>query len=98
MNKDFTFFWRFKNFAIRTVHQDWHDRNSPLLKNHPIELVKFFDDTYTKCYVVALFELNDEGYELHFIGDRPFKDIDANEIKEIWIQLQASQKMLDAYF
>ena len=98
MNRDFNFSWKFKNFEIRTVHQDWRDRNSPLRKNCPIELVKYFDDNHSSCYVVAWFELDDEGYELHFVGNRPMKDISADEMGSIWTELQAAQTMLDAYF
>lgn len=97
-NRDFNFSWKFKNFHIRTVHEDWNDRNSPLNKNHPIELVKYFDNKHSSCYVVAWFELDDEGYELHFVGNRPLVDIDATEIASVWVELQAAQKMLDAYF
>lgn len=96
-NRNFNFNWEFKNFAIRTVHQDSKDKNSPLRKNCPVELIKYFDDKHSSCYVVAWFELDQEGYELHFIGNRPMVDIDEYEIKSIWVQLQAAQKMLDAY-
>lgn len=97
-NRDFNFSWKFNNFHIRTRHEDWNDRNSPLYKKCPIELVKYFDDKHSSCYVVAWFELDDDGYELHFVGNRPLVDIDANEIASVWIELQAAQKMLDAYF
>lgn len=98
MNKDFNFSWKFKNFHIRTRHEDWNDRNSPLKKNYPVELVKYFDDKHSSCYTVAWFELDDEGYSLRFIGNRPLVDISADEIAAIWVELQAAQKMLDAYF
>ena len=97
-NRNFNFNWEFKNFAIRTVHENWEDRNSPLRKNCPIELIKYFDEKHSSCYVVAWFELDDEGYELHFVGNRPMVDIEPEEMKSIWAQLQAAQKMLDAYF
>ena len=96
-NRNFNFNWEFKNYAITTDHQDFKDRNSPLRKNCPVELIKYFDDKHSSCYVVAWFELDDEGYELHFVGNRPMVDIDADEMKSIWVQLQAAQKMLDAY-
>jgi len=53
---------------------------------------------HSSCYVVAWFELDEEGYELHFIGNRPMVDIEAAEMASIWVQLQAAQKMLDVYF
>lgn len=96
--RDFNFSWKFKNFEIHTVHQDSKDKNSPLRKNCPVELVKYFDDKHSNCYVVAWFELDNGGYDLHFIGNRPMKDISAEEISSIWLELQAAQKMLDAYF
>ena len=97
-NRNFDFSWDFKNFAIRTVHQDYKDKNSPLRKNCPVELIKYFDEKHNSCYTVADFELDDEGYELHFIGNRPMVDIEPEEMRSIWTQLQAAQKMLDAYF
>lgn len=45
-NRNFNFNWEFKNFAIRTVHENWEDRNSPLRKNCPIELIKYFEARY----------------------------------------------------
>lgn len=98
MGRDFNFSWKFKNFHIRTRHEDWKDRNSPLNKKYPVELVKYFDDKHSSCYTVAWFELDEEGYELHFVGNRPLVDISADEIGSIWIELQAAQRMLDAYF
>ena len=32
------------------------------------------------------------------VGNRPMVDIEPEEMKSIWAQLQAAQKMLDAYF
>lgn len=98
MNKDFQFSWKFKNFEIHTVYQGEEDKNKKLRKNCPVELVKYFDDMHHSCYVVAWFELDDEGYELHFVGNRPMMDISTEEMTSIWPQLVAAQKMLDAYF
>ena len=61
-NRNFNFNWEFKNFAIRTVHENWEDRNSPLRKNCPVELIKYFDEKHSSCYVVAWFELDEEGF------------------------------------
>ena len=96
--RNFDFNWEFGDFCIRTVHQDSKDKNSPLHKNCPVELIKYFDDKHKSCYTVAWFQLDDEGYELHFIGNRPMQDIQPEEMADIWEQLIAAQKMLDAYF
>ncbi len=97
-SKKFHFQWCFKNFEIRTRHENWNDRNSPLNKNMPIELIKYLDDRHDSCYTVAYFHFDNAGYELHFVGNRPMEDISAEEMASIWIQLQAAQKMLDAYY
>ena len=97
-NRNFEFNWEFRNFCIRTVHEDYKDKNSPLRKNHPIELIKYFDEKHKSCYVVAYFALDEGGYELHFVGNRPMKDITPETMSSVWSQLQAAQKMLDAYF
>lgn len=97
-NKRFDFSWEFKNFKIETVHTDYKDKSSPLRKNCPIQIIRYFDDAHTSCYIIAWFKLDDEGYELHFVGSRPFENISPDEISTVWEQLQAAQKMLDAYF
>lgn len=104
MNKDFSFSWSFKNFKIQTVHESYdnvnksYDKSTPVRKRCPIELIKYFDDEHSSCFVIAWFELDDEGYSLHGIGGRLFEEIDEYEIAEIWKQLCAAQKMLDTYF
>ena len=95
--KKFDFNWEFGLFKIRTVHEDYKDKNSPLRKNCPIELIKYFDEKHSSCYTVAYFKLDEEGYELHFVGNRPMKDIEPSEMADIWEQLIAAQKMLDAF-
>ena len=75
-NRNFEFSWEFKDFCVRTVHENWKDRNSPLKKNCPVELIKYFDENHKNCYVVAWFKLDDEGYELHFVGNRPMVNIE----------------------
>jgi hypothetical protein len=95
------FSWNFQSkqtgnaFAIRTVHKI----GSPeISKKLPIELVKYLNEEKTSCYLIAYFRLSNDGYELHFAGDRPFTDILPEEIGSIWVQLGAAQKMLNAYF
>ena len=97
-NKKFDFSWDFHNYSIRTIHEKWDDPKSNIRKDCPIELVKYNDNTHNTCYTLAYFNLDDEGYELHSVGGRLFDDISSDEISEIWAQLQAAQKMLDAYF
>ena len=98
LNKDFNFSWKFKDYCIRTIHEKWDDPKSKIRKDCPLELVKYNDSAHSTCYVLAFFNLDEEGYELHSVGGRLFEEISAEDISEVWTQLQAAQKMLDAYF
>lgn len=98
MNTHLNFNWEFGLYAVKTVHRDYNDKNSPIRKDCPIELIKYSDETKQSHFVIAWFRLDDEGYELHSCGARLFEQISSTEIGEIWSQLQAAQKMLDAYF
>lgn len=109
-NRDFNFHWRFKDFEICTVRDEYtnneyrYDNDSPINKYIPVELVKWEDYTdkegkqHHSCFVVALWRRTDDyTYELQFVGDRPFEHIEPDEIADIWVQLKAAQNMLDAY-
>lgn len=99
----FDFHWRFGCFEIATVREKYtndrfrYDNDSAIRRAIPVELVKW-DEGHRYCYVVAWWIRDDEGYELHFVGGRPFRDILPEEMAAIWPQLQAAQTMLDAYF
>lgn len=100
---DFDFHWKFGRFEIATVRERYtnegfrYDNDSPIRREIPVELVKW-DERHAACWVVAWWVRKSEGYELHFVGSRPFADISPDEIGEIWTQLRAAQAMLDMYF
>jgi hypothetical protein len=93
-NRRFEFNWEFGRFQIRTVHDD----TGKLRRNFPIEIIKYFDDKHSSCYVIAGWQRTDEGYELRFVGSRPMQDIEPEEISQIWRQIRAAQAMLDEYW
>ena len=97
-NEDFEFSWNFKDYGIRTIHEKWDDPKSRIRKSCPLELVKYNDSTHKTCYTLAYFHMDEEGYELHSVGGRLFDCITVEDISEVWAQLQAAQKMLDAFF
>lgn len=96
MENNFNFNWTYKDFAIRTNYRD--DANNIVNQNTPIELVKYNDSEHNTCFTLAWFVLTKEGYELRFIGDRPFNYISTNDISEIWVQLLIAQKVLDLFY
>ena len=94
MTSDINFNWRFDEYEIR-VHQG-RPADAGQTPRVPIELVKW-DEAHGTCFTLAWWKATDEGYELEFIGSRPFENIDADDIAVIWPQLRAAQRMLDAY-
>ena len=83
----FDFHWRFGCFEIATVREKYtNDR------------FRYDNDSAIRRAIPAWWIRDDEGYELHFVGGRPFRDISPEEMAMIWPQLQAAQTMLDAYF
>ena len=103
MNNHFDFSWKFGEYEIRTVHENYDnvnrcfDKKSPIRKNCPIELVKW-QNNFSSCYVVAWFRKDDECYEFFSVGNRLFEEIDENEISIVWTQLRAAAKMLSEYY
>lgn len=102
-DSDFNFHWRFGEFEICTVREEYsngeyrYDNDSNINTTIPVELVKW-NKEHTNCWVIALWrKMKGDTYELRFIGSRPFNDIEPYEIAEIWEQLKAAQNMLDAY-
>lgn len=99
--QDFEFRWRFHDYEIRTVREQFDNQNgyfnlkSKVRENIPLELVKWEGSS---CYVIAWFcrEEHGDGYELHSVGNRLFH-VESGEIAEIWDQLKAGQEMLDKY-
>ena len=65
--------------------------------NQKHELVQWLncDSEEGYCIVIAFFDLKSEGYEIRFIGDRPFntgnKDL-------VWNMLKYGQSIVDAIF
>jgi len=85
----FEFNWKYKDFEIRT--------SNILLSNLPyMELVKWKTDNAGKsfCYTLAYYRWDKEGGELHFVCNRPFRDIAELDLTPIWKQLWLACDML----
>lgn len=85
--------WSKGDFEVRTVTSISHKDNEPY-----VELVKWNTDSDGRrwCYTLAYFSKSREGnVSLHFVGDRPFKDLAEIDINSVWKQLFLSQMMLE---
>ena len=91
---DFSFSWTYKDFEIRTTHT-YGKNPKPYL-----ELVMWEDGFNGKrsCFTLAYWSWDDEGCELHFVGDRPMDYIAEIDLSPIWKQLWLAQQMfMDAW-
>ena len=74
-------------------------RFSPDEPNETIDLVKW-DKSGEKPYrfSLAYFVRDSEGYDLQFVGSRPFEHIAKEDLSIIWSMLEQAQKILNLFF
>lgn len=68
--------------------------------NETIDIVMWQKDSHGKpyCFSIAYWKRDDEGYELKFVGARPFLYVDDSRIPELWEAMKEAQNVLDAWF
>lgn len=59
------------------------------------EIIKWSNDKFESCYVLAYWVKSSEGFDLHFLGSRPFDGIDFFTFMKL---AQLGQDELDKYF
>ena len=93
------FNWEYKDYQLRACPKRLvrFKDNEP---NETIDLVKLDVDSNGEryCYSLAYWCKDNEGYELQFVGDRPFKHIEPEDIEVVWKALRVAQKVLDGWF
>jgi hypothetical protein len=92
------FSWKYKDYELRACPERLvRFDNEP---NETIDLVKWYTNTNgeKRCYSLAYWRKNDEGYYLHFVGNRPFQDILLEDVEVVWKALRVAQKVLDGWF
>ena len=96
MSLEFSF--KYKDYELRACPKCLV-RFSPDDQNETIDLLKWYksgDKSY--CYSLAYFEKYSEGYRLKFVGDRPFTDIDKEDLSIIWSVLKQAKEILDQFY
>lgn len=98
VNSNLEFSWKYKDYELRACPK----RLARFYEGEPnetIDLIKWFDRGEKRlCYSLAYFIRKEEGYDLRFVGSRPFEDIDAEDVPEVWEALKTAQAVLDAFF
>lgn len=93
------FSFKYKDYEIRACpqHLVW---TRPDEKNVTVDLIKWAKDSDGKryCYSLGYFRKNHDGYHFVFVGDRPFKYIDPEDLGRIWSVLKNAQEILNKFF
>lgn len=93
------FNWEYKDYALHACPKRLvrFEENEP---NETIDLVKYDvgSDGKRYCYSLAYWRRDSEGYYLHFVGGRPFKHIEPEDIEVVWQAMKVAQKVLDGWF
>ena len=93
------FSWKYKDYELRACPKrlvSFND-NEP---NDTIDFVKWTtsSDGTKYCFSLAYWSKYSEGYELEFVGDRPFQYIASEDLEIVWKALRVAQKVLDGWF
>ena len=94
------FSFKYKNYEIRACPKHLA-RFSPDEKNVTIDFVKWDKSASTDkafCFSLGYFRRNSEGYYFNFVGDRPFRHIEPEDLGVIWSVLKSAQEILDKFF
>lgn len=98
VNANLEFQWKYKDYELHACPKRLA-RFSEDEKNVTIDLVKWFEHNGRRCcYSLAYFIRKEEGYDLRFVGGRPFDDIAEEDVLEVWDALKTAQAVLDAFF
>ena len=99
VNANLEFSWKYKDYELRACPKRLA-RFSPDEENVTIDLIKWDENWDGKrfCYSLAYFVRKSDGYELYFVGNRPFEDIPTEDVLEVWEALKTAQAVLDAFF
>lgn len=98
VNENLEFQWKYKDYELKACPKRLV-RYSEDESNETIDLIKWFDhDGRRLCYSLAYFIRKSEGYDLRFVGNRPFEDIDTEDVPKVWEALKTAQAVLDAFY
>lgn len=79
---------KYKNYEFRSVNakliRDW--------KLETVELVKWNKD---HCFTLLYWKKEKKGFNITFIGERPFENIKEKDVMEIWRIMSLIQKYLN---
>ena len=93
------FNWKYKDYELRACPASLI-RLSPDDKNTTINFIKWSGPVTDKkrfCISIAYFIKGNEGYNLHFVGDRPFEHIANEDLAICWDALKMASNLLNSW-
>ena len=93
------FNWKYKNYELKACPLSLA-RLTPEDKNTTIDFVKWsgpITDTDRHCFSIAYFVKTNEGYDLKFVGNRPFNHIDSEDLAVCWDALKMASNLLNSW-
>ena len=95
----FNYNFKYKDYELRACPKGLAKFNDEDALNETIELVKWrFNDKDPYCFTIAYWKKNDEGYNLHFVGERFVKYILSEDVSILWKALASAQSFLDSWY
>lgn len=92
------FSFKYKNYELRACNKHLL-KGTPEEPNETIDLVCWQNDGERDyCFSLAYFVRDKEGYDLNFVGNRPFDYIKYEDVKVVWRLLEYAQEILDKFF
>jgi len=89
------FSWKLKNYGLSIHTNDNNTLDAELVK---YENNKPDSECTPTCFVLAYWNRTKEGYELKFVLDRPFEDIDQEDVGNIWQTMKTCQIILNDHW
>lgn len=94
---ELSFNWKYKDYELRACPPSLA-RLKPEDKNTTIDFIKWFNTNEKPyCISIAYFVKTNEGYDLKFVGDRPFEHIDSEDLSVCWCALKMASNLLNSW-
>jgi hypothetical protein len=96
---ELNFNWKYKNYELRACPPSLVKLNSED-KNTTIDFVKWsgpITDENRCCVSIAYFVKTNDGYDLKFVGNRPFEHIESEDLPLCWDALKMASNLLNSW-
>ena len=96
---ELNFNWKYKDYELRACPSCLVKLN-PNDKNITIDFVKWlfdYENEEKRCISIAYFVKTKEGYDLKFVGNRPFEHVESEDLAVCWAALEMAYNLLNSW-